>query len=112
MFVDRHQPPYKAAGAVILVLAAIAASLVYLQFRGDLTPKTHLTVLSPRAGLVADPGSKVTYNGVVIGKVAGVDYVDVGGSAKAKPYSGHLPVSVHCGAERAGSVFPGICPLY
>ena len=66
------------------MLAAIAASLVYLQFRGDLTPKTHLTVLSPRAGLVADPGSKVTYNGVVIGKVAGVDYVDVGGSAKAK----------------------------
>jgi phospholipid/cholesterol/gamma-HCH transport system substrate-binding protein len=41
-------------------------------------------VLSPRAGLVVDPGSKVTYNGVVIGKVAGVDYVDVGGSAKAK----------------------------
>jgi phospholipid/cholesterol/gamma-HCH transport system substrate-binding protein len=33
---------------------------------------------------VVDPGSKVTYNGVVIGKVAGVDYVDVGGSAKAK----------------------------
>ena len=84
MFVDRHKPPYKAAGAVLLVLAAIAASLVFLQFRGELTRITHLTVLSPRAGLVVDPGSKVTYNGVVIGKVAGVDYVDVGGSAKAK----------------------------
>ena len=66
------------------MLAAIAASLVFLQFRGELTRITHLTVLSPRAGLVVDPGSKVTYNGVVIGKVAGVDYVDVGGSAKAK----------------------------
>ena len=84
MFVDRHKPPYKAAGAVLLVLAAIAASLVFLQFRGELTRITHLTVLSPREGLVVDPGSKVTYNGVVIGKVAGVDYVDVGGSAKAK----------------------------
>jgi phospholipid/cholesterol/gamma-HCH transport system substrate-binding protein len=84
VFVDRHEPPYKVAGAVLLVFAAIAASLVFLQFRGDLTQKTHLTVLSPRAGLVVDPGSKVTYNGVEIGKVAGVDYVDVDGSAKAK----------------------------
>ena len=84
MFVDRHKPPYKAAGAVLLTLAAIAASLVFLQFRGEITRITHLTVLSPRAGLVVDPGSKVTYNGVVIGKVTGVDYVDVGGSAKAK----------------------------
>jgi len=84
VFVDRHKPPYKAAGAVFLVLAAIAASLVFLQFRGELTPKTLLTVLSPRAGLVVDPGSKVTYNGVEIGKVAGVDYVDVDGTAKAK----------------------------
>ncbi len=41
-------------------------------------------MLSPRAGLVVDPGSKVTYNGVEIGKVAGVDYVDVDGTAKAK----------------------------
>lgn len=84
MFVDRHKPPYKAAGAAFLVLAAIAASLLYLQFRGELSPKTHLTVLSPRAGLVVDPGSKVTYNGVEIGKVAGVDYVDVDGIAKAE----------------------------
>jgi len=82
--VDRHKPPYKVAGAVFLVLVAIAASFVFLQFRGDLMRKTHLTVLSPRAGLVVDPGSKVTYNGVEIGKVAGVDYVDIGGAAKAR----------------------------
>jgi phospholipid/cholesterol/gamma-HCH transport system substrate-binding protein len=82
--VDRHKPPYKVAGAVLLVLAVSVAGFVFLQFRGELTPKTRLTVLSPRAGLVVDPGSKVTYNGVEIGKVAGVDYVDVGGAAKAK----------------------------
>ncbi len=84
MSVDRHKPPYKVAGAVFLVLVAIAASFVFLQFRGDLMRKTHLTVLSPRAGLVVDPGSKVTYNGVEIGKVAGVDHVDIGGAAKAR----------------------------
>lgn len=72
------------AGAVFLVLVAIAASFLYQQFRGQLVRKTRLTVLSPRAGLVVDPGSKVTYNGVEIGKVAGVDYVDVAGAAKAK----------------------------
>ena len=84
MFVDRHKPPYKAAGAVLLVLVAVAASLIYLQFRGELTKKTELTVMSPRAGLVVDPGSKVTYNGVEIGKVAAVDHVNVGGAAKAR----------------------------
>ena len=52
------------------MLVAVAASLVYFQFRGELTPKTQLTLLSSRAGLVVDPGSKVTYNGVEIGKVA------------------------------------------
>src|SRR6476661_146483 len=67
-----------------MVLAATAASLLYLQFRGEFEPKTRLTVLSPRAGLAVDPGSKVTYNGVEIGKVAGVDYADVDGAAKAR----------------------------
>ena len=55
-----------------------------MAFRGDLSKGTALTVLSPRAGLVVDPGSKVTYNGVEIGKVAAVDYVNVGGEDKAK----------------------------
>ncbi len=84
MFVGRHKPPYKAAGAVFLVIAATVASLLYLQFRGVLTPKTRLTVLSPRAGLVVDPGAKVTFNGVEIGKVAAIDYVDGDGSSKAR----------------------------
>ena len=69
MFVDRHRPPYKTAGAIFLVITAAVAAFIYLQFRGDLTEKTHLTLLSPRAGLVVEPGSKVTYNGVEIGRV-------------------------------------------
>jgi phospholipid/cholesterol/gamma-HCH transport system substrate-binding protein len=84
VFVDRHDPPYKAAGAVFLVLVAVAATFVYLEFRGDVGRKVHLTVMSPRAGLVVDPGSKVTYNGVEIGKVAAVEHVNVGGAAEAK----------------------------
>ena len=83
------------------MLAVVAAGLLFLQFRGDLSERTPLTVLSPRAGLVVDPGSKVTYNGVEIGKVAGVDYVEVGGAAKAKltldvepRYLGFIPRNV------------------
>ena len=59
----------------MLILAVVITALVYGQFRGDFTPKTHLTMLSARAGLVMDPGSKVTYNGVEIGRVASVSEV-------------------------------------
>ncbi|WP_459974993.1 MlaD family protein, partial [Mycobacterium sp. MUNTM1] len=65
-------PPYKLAGVAILVVAAIALALVYGQFRGNFTPKTQLTMLAARAGLVMDPGSKVTYNGVEIGRVGSI----------------------------------------
>ena len=43
---------------------------------GDFTPKTELTMLASRAGLVMEPGSKVTYNGVAIGRVAGISEVE------------------------------------
>src|SRR5262249_8169635 len=84
MFADRHQPPYKAAAAVFLVVATVAAGFLYLAFRGELTRTTQLTLLSPRAGLVVDPGSKVTYNGVEIGKVAAVDHFNAGDTSEAK----------------------------
>jgi phospholipid/cholesterol/gamma-HCH transport system substrate-binding protein len=81
---DRHHPPYKLAGAVLLTVAAVVATLIYLQFRGALTDQTQLTLLSSRAGLVVDPGSKVTFNGVEIGRVSRIGMVDVDGTPKAK----------------------------
>jgi len=65
-----RRPRYKLAGFGLLLVAALVFALVYGQFRGDFTAKTKLTMLAPRAGLVMDPGSKVTYNGVEIGRVA------------------------------------------
>jgi phospholipid/cholesterol/gamma-HCH transport system substrate-binding protein len=41
-------------------------------------------MLSDRAGLVMDPGSKVTYNGVQIGRVANVDEVERDGKPAVK----------------------------
>ena len=41
-------------------------------------------MLAARAGLVMDPGSKVTYNGVEIGRVASVDEVQHDGKPMAK----------------------------
>ena len=59
-------------------------------------------MISPRAGLVLDPGSKVTYNGVEIGKVADLDEIDVGATPKSKitldvdsKYIGRIPNNVY-----------------
>jgi phospholipid/cholesterol/gamma-HCH transport system substrate-binding protein len=111
VLVDRHRPPYKTVGAVIVVIVSAVAAFVYLQFRGDLTDTTQLTLLSSRAGLVVDPGSKVTYNGVEIGRVARIAMVDENGTPKAKltldvnpRYLQYIPANV--AAEiRATTVF-------
>jgi phospholipid/cholesterol/gamma-HCH transport system substrate-binding protein len=79
-----RRPPIKLAGVVFLLLALVLATFVYLQFRGDLTPKTTLTMVSDRAGLVMDPGSKVTYNGVEIGRVTEVSAVNRDGKSAAE----------------------------
>ncbi len=79
-----RRPPLKLAGVVFLLLAIVLATLVYLQFRGDLTRKTTLTMVSDRAGLVMDPGSKVTYNGVEIGRVTKVASVNRDGKQAAE----------------------------
>jgi phospholipid/cholesterol/gamma-HCH transport system substrate-binding protein len=84
MAVDRHHPPYKLAGAVLLVIIAAVGTLIYLQFRGAFTSHTDLTVVSARAGLVVDPGSKVTLNGVEIGRVTGLSTSEVDGVEQAK----------------------------
>ncbi len=111
MPLDRHRPPYKTAGAVFLVIATVVAAFIYLQFRGDLTDKTQLTLFSPRAGLVVERGSKVTFNGVEIGRVARIEFVDDRGTPKAKltldvkpRYISYIPANV-VAEIRATTVF-------
>jgi phospholipid/cholesterol/gamma-HCH transport system substrate-binding protein len=79
-----RNPPYKLAGIAILVVAAVLLVLIYGQFRGDFTKKEHLTMVASRAGLVMDPGSKVTYNGVEIGRVANISETVRDGKPAAK----------------------------
>jgi phospholipid/cholesterol/gamma-HCH transport system substrate-binding protein len=79
-----RRPPYKLAGVGALVVSALILALVYGQFRGDFTEKTRLTLLASRAGLVMDPGAKVTYNGVEIGRVDTISPIVRDGKAAAK----------------------------
>ncbi|MBW0012379.1 MCE family protein [Mycobacterium sp.] len=79
-----RNPPYKWAGLALLLVGVVALVLVYGQFRGNFTPKTKLTMLASRAGLVMDPGSKVTYNGVEIGRVANISETTMDGKPAAK----------------------------
>lgn len=62
-------PPYKTAGVAAILILLLILTLVYFQFKGKFTDKVKLTMEASRAGLVMDPGSKVTYNGVQIGLV-------------------------------------------
>jgi phospholipid/cholesterol/gamma-HCH transport system substrate-binding protein len=76
--------PLKRSGIIFLIISAIVLTFIWLQFRGKLTPVTQLTMVSSRAGLVMDPNSKVTYNGVEIGRVTAVAPTVVNGKQAAK----------------------------
>ena len=90
------QPRRKLAGLVLLLILGAAVSLSYLQFRGALSDTTRLIVMSGRSGLVLDPGAKVTYNGVVVGRVTDIDVVESAGPPSARLTveigTGYLPV--------------------
>jgi phospholipid/cholesterol/gamma-HCH transport system substrate-binding protein len=108
---DERPAPFKTAGFVFIVVIAIVLGFIYQLFRGGFTATTPLTLMSPRSGLMVDPGSKVTYNGVEIGKVGGVAQVDVGGVPKAKisiavqtKYLALIPANVHADV-RASTIF-------
>src|SRR4051812_24811694 len=77
-------PPFKLAGVILTFLVVVAALLVYLQFRGAFLDRENLTMMAARSGLSMDPGAKVTYNGVEIGRVGDVQEVSVGDEPKAK----------------------------
>src|SRR5882757_2111575 len=80
----RRPKRYKAAGAVSLAVLTGVMALLYYQYEGDFAATTQLTMITARAGLTVDVGSKVSYNGVQIGRVTKVDEVNAGGAAKAK----------------------------
>ena len=77
-------PPYKLAGLVLLLVFAVIVTLVSIQFRGGFADPEKLTMIAARSGLSMDPGSKVTYNGVEIGRVADITAIDQNGEPKAK----------------------------
>jgi phospholipid/cholesterol/gamma-HCH transport system substrate-binding protein len=80
----KREPPFKIAGLVLALLTIAVLVFVFMNFRGDFLDREKLTMMAARAGLSMDPGAKVTYNGVEIGRVGAVDAVDVGGEPHAK----------------------------
>jgi phospholipid/cholesterol/gamma-HCH transport system substrate-binding protein len=108
---NERKAPYKTAGVVLLIVSVGVLALTYGLFRGDFASNTPLTMISPRAGLVLDPGSKVTYNGVEIGKVARLDEIGDGATPNAKitldinsDYIGLIPKNVYA-EVKATTVF-------
>lgn len=109
----QRTPPFKTlavGGALVLVLLAV---LVFVQFRGGFTPKVPLTLIADRAGLLIGPGSKITLNGVQIGKVGSLTEVERDGKPAAKftldispKYFSLIPDNVDA-AIRATTVFGG-----
>jgi phospholipid/cholesterol/gamma-HCH transport system substrate-binding protein len=108
-----QRPPYKLAGLGALLVGALVLGLVYAQFQGDFTPKIKLTLLASRSGLVMDPGAKVTYNGVEIGRVATISAIVRDGKPAAKfaldVYPRYLPlIPANVNADiKATTVFGG-----
>jgi phospholipid/cholesterol/gamma-HCH transport system substrate-binding protein len=87
----RDRTPYKRLGFLGIALVTAIFVLVWLQFRGVLTPTTQLTLITSRSGLVMDPGSKVTYNGVQVGRVTSVHEWNDSGTPKARIMLGVVP---------------------
>jgi phospholipid/cholesterol/gamma-HCH transport system substrate-binding protein len=81
---SRRKPLYKTVGLAALLVAALIVGLVWLQFRGAFTPTRPLTVVAARAGLVMEPGSKVTFNGVPVGRVTQVMAIQRDGTTMAQ----------------------------
>jgi len=109
----QRTPPFKTLAAAGVLVLALVAVLVFVQFRGDFTQREPLTLIADRAGLLIGPGSKVTLNGVEIGKVAGITEIERGGKPAAKfalavspKYFALIPVNV-AAAIKATTVFGG-----
>ncbi|MEZ0052417.1 virulence factor Mce-like protein [Mycobacterium sp. MAA66] len=68
-------PPYKIAGFALAVIMSIVLAVTWAQFRGYFDTKAQLYVLASRSGLSMDAGSKVTYNGVPIGRLKAAEAI-------------------------------------
>jgi virulence factor Mce-like protein len=64
---------HTAAGLATVLVVAVVVGVCVALFRGDFAETSAVTVLSPRAGLVMDPGAKVKMHGVQVGKVSSID---------------------------------------
>src|SRR4029079_12397297 len=80
----KREPPYKLAGLILALITVAVVVFAFMQFRGDFLNREQLTMISSRAGLSMDPGAKVTYTGVEIGRVGKVQAVTVGDQPRAK----------------------------
>ena len=105
------QRPHRLAGLALLTVLAAVVTLTFLQFRGALSPNTTLTVMAGRSGLVLDRGAKVTYNGVVIGRVSDITAVRQGEKTRARlaaevasRYLSVMPANVRADV-RASTIF-------
>ena len=67
-----------------MVMVAACSVVIAKQFRGDFLDRAPLAVAYDRSGLVVDPGSKVTLNGVEIGQVEGIATARLDGVEQAR----------------------------
>jgi phospholipid/cholesterol/gamma-HCH transport system substrate-binding protein len=88
-----RNPPYMLAGIGMLIILAVIFVFVFGEFRGSFTPKTKVTMVASRAGLVMDPGSKVTFNGVEIGRVDSISECDSHDAKCAEVAKGGKPAA-------------------
>ncbi|MGK2867335.1 MAG: MCE family protein [Mycobacterium sp.] len=81
---DPKEPPYRAAGAVLLLIVALVFGMTWALFRGYFDTGVTVVVMAERAGLSMDPGSKVTFNGVPIGRLASAGVVTDGPAPRTR----------------------------
>lgn len=81
---DPKEPPYRMAGTVLLLIVALVFGMTWALFRGYFDSGVTVVVMAERAGLSMDPGSKVTFNGVPIGRLKSAGVVTDGRGARAR----------------------------
>ena len=81
---DPKEPPYRLAGTVLLLVVVSVFGMTWALFRGYFENNVTVVVMAERAGLSMDPGSKVTFNGVPIGRLQAAGVVSDGRKARAR----------------------------